>query len=45
MLTWTAGEVREALFDLISGWAVGVRSTGPHYWRRRSSAAGDLRRA
>ncbi|SDN99182.1 pyruvate, water dikinase [Klenkia soli] len=32
MLYLDRGEVREALFDLISGWAVGVRSTGPHYW-------------
>lgn len=26
------GEVREALFDLATAWAVGAEPTGPHYW-------------
>lgn len=32
MLYLTRGEVREALFDLSTGWAVGVEATGPSYW-------------
>ena len=32
MLYLTRGEVREALFDLVTGWAVGADATGPHYW-------------
>jgi pyruvate,water dikinase len=32
MLYLTRGEVREAIFDLVTGWAVGAAPTGPHYW-------------
>jgi pyruvate,water dikinase len=32
MLYLNRNEVRDAIFDLITGWAVGVDSTGPHYW-------------
>ena len=32
MLYLTRGEVRDAIFDLITGWAVGAPATGPHYW-------------
>jgi pyruvate,water dikinase len=32
MLYLTRNEVRDALFDLITGWAVGAEPTGPHYW-------------
>ncbi|MGX4693321.1 PEP-utilizing enzyme [Streptomyces sp. JNUCC 63] len=32
MLYLTRGEVRDALFDLSTGWAVGAEPTGPHYW-------------
>ncbi len=32
MLYLTRGEVREAIFDLVTGWAVGADATGPHYW-------------
>ncbi len=32
MLYLTRGEVRDALFDYITGWAVGAEPTGPHYW-------------
>jgi pyruvate,water dikinase len=32
MLYLTRGEVRDAIFDLITGWAVGAPPTGPHYW-------------
>lgn len=32
MLYLTRGEVRDAIFDLATGWAVGAEPTGPHYW-------------
>lgn len=32
MLYLTRGEVRDALFDLVTGWAVGGETSGPHYW-------------
>ena len=32
MLFLTRGEVREAIFDLVTGWAVGSEATGPYYW-------------
>ena len=32
MLYLTRGEVRDAIFDLVTGWAVGAEATGPHYW-------------
>ncbi len=32
MLYLTRGEVRDALFDLVTGWAVGADASGPHYW-------------
>jgi pyruvate,water dikinase len=32
MLYLNRGEVREAIFDLVTGWAVGSEATGPHYW-------------
>jgi pyruvate, water dikinase len=32
MLYLTRNEVRDALFDLVTGWAVGADATGPHYW-------------
>jgi pyruvate, water dikinase len=32
LLFLTRGEVREAIFDLVTGWAVGSAPTGPHYW-------------
>ncbi|GAB91771.1 PEP-utilizing enzyme, partial [Gordonia rhizosphera] len=32
MLYLTRGEVRDAIFDLVTGWAVGAEPTGPHYW-------------
>ena len=32
MLYLTRGEVRDAIFDLVTGWAVGADATGPHYW-------------
>ncbi|WP_067137056.1 PEP-utilizing enzyme [Microtetraspora malaysiensis] len=32
LLYLTRGEVREALFDLVTGWAVGAEPTGPSYW-------------
>ncbi|WP_020389623.1 PEP-utilizing enzyme [Kribbella catacumbae] len=32
MLYLTRGEVRDAIFDLVTGWAVGSEATGPHYW-------------
>ncbi|WP_440712711.1 PEP-utilizing enzyme [Gordonia sp. FQ] len=32
ILYLTRGEVREALFDLVTGWGVGVTATGPYYW-------------
>ncbi|UOY02353.1 hypothetical protein [Blastococcus sp. PRF04-17] len=40
MLYLTRGEVRDAIFDYVTGWAVGAEATGPHYWRRRSSGGG-----
>lgn len=27
------GEVRDAIFDLVTGWAVGAPASGPTYWR------------
>ena len=32
MLYLNRGEVRDAIFDLVTGWAVGAEPTGPHYW-------------
>ncbi|MFB7918900.1 PEP-utilizing enzyme [Streptomyces sp. NPDC056061] len=32
MLYLNRNEVRDAIFDLVTGWAVGAESTGPHYW-------------
>ncbi len=32
LLYLTRGEVRDALFDLVTGWAVGAEPTGPSYW-------------
>jgi pyruvate,water dikinase len=32
MLYLNRGEVRDAIFDLVTGWAVGAEATGPHYW-------------
>ncbi|MGW5973394.1 PEP-utilizing enzyme [Streptomyces sp. NPDC055186] len=32
MLYLNRNEVRDALFDLVTGWAVGAESAGPHYW-------------
>ena len=32
MLYLTRGEVRDALFDYVTAWAVGGEPTGPHYW-------------
>ncbi|MFE7216379.1 PEP-utilizing enzyme [Streptomyces sp. NPDC001698] len=32
MLYLNRNEVRDAIFDLVTGWAVGTESTGPHYW-------------
>ncbi|NMM85690.1 hypothetical protein B2J88_15155 [Rhodococcus sp. SRB_17] len=32
MLYLTRGEVREALFDLATGWGVGSKAIGPSYW-------------
>ena len=32
LLYLTRGEVRDAIFDLVTGWAVGAEPTGPHYW-------------
>ncbi|MEU3653343.1 PEP-utilizing enzyme [Streptomyces sp. NPDC032161] len=32
MLYLNRNEVRDAIFDLVTGWAVGADSTGPHYW-------------
>ncbi|MFF4775680.1 PEP-utilizing enzyme [Microtetraspora fusca] len=32
LLYLTRGEVRDALFDLVTGWAVGAEATGPSYW-------------
>jgi pyruvate,water dikinase len=32
MLYLNRGEVRDAIFDLVTGWAVGADATGPHYW-------------
>ncbi|MGJ3562221.1 hypothetical protein ACR6C2_44715 [Streptomyces sp. INA 01156] len=33
MLYLNRNEVRDALFDLVTGWAVGAEPTGPHYWQ------------
>ncbi|WP_026453048.1 PEP-utilizing enzyme [Saccharomonospora iraqiensis] len=32
LLYLTRGEVRDAIFDLVTAWAVGGEPTGPHYW-------------
>jgi pyruvate, water dikinase len=32
MLYLNRNEVRDAIFDLVTGWAVGAESTGPYYW-------------
>lgn len=32
ILYLTRNEVRDALFDYVSGWAVGCKSVGPSYW-------------
>jgi pyruvate,water dikinase len=32
MLYLNRNEVRDAIFDLVTGWAVGAEATGPHYW-------------
>ena len=32
ILYLTRGEVRDAIFDYVTGWAVGAQATGPHYW-------------
>ena len=32
LLYLTRGEVRDAIFDYVTGWAVGAEPTGPHYW-------------
>ncbi|WP_370288253.1 PEP-utilizing enzyme [Nocardioides sp.] len=32
MLYLNRNEVRDALFDYVTGWAVGSQATGPHYW-------------
>ena len=32
ILYLTRGEVRDALFDYVTGWAVGCDSVGPNYW-------------
>lgn len=32
LLYLNRGEVRDALFDLSTGWAVGARAAGPQYW-------------
>jgi len=32
MLYLNRNEVRDAIFDYATGWAVGASSTGPHYW-------------
>jgi pyruvate,water dikinase len=32
LLYLTRGEVRDAIFDLVTGWAVGTAATGPTYW-------------
>jgi pyruvate, water dikinase len=32
MLYLNRGEVRDAIFDLATGWAVGAPATGPFYW-------------
>ncbi|SBT38751.1 PEP-utilizing enzyme [Micromonospora auratinigra] len=32
LLYLTRNEVREALFDLVTGWAVGSAASGPSYW-------------
>ena len=32
MLYLNRSEVRDALFDYVTAWAVGAEATGPHYW-------------
>lgn len=32
MLYLNRNEVRDAIFDYVTGWAVGAEATGPHYW-------------
>lgn len=32
MLYLNRNEVRDAIFDYVTGWAVGADATGPHYW-------------
>lgn len=32
MLYLNRNEVRDAIFDLVTGWAVGAEATGPYYW-------------
>ncbi|WP_040795178.1 PEP-utilizing enzyme [Nocardia higoensis] len=32
MLYLNRNEVRDAIFDLVTGWAVGAEAVGPHYW-------------
>ena len=32
ILYLTRNEVRDAIFDHVNGWAIGVDATGPHYW-------------
>jgi len=32
ILYLTRNEVRDAIFDYVSGWAIGVDASGPHYW-------------
>jgi len=32
MLLLSRGEVRDAIFDMVTGWAVGSEPTGPRYW-------------
>jgi pyruvate,water dikinase len=32
MLYLNRNEVRDAIFDLVTGWAVGAEATGPFYW-------------
>jgi pyruvate, water dikinase len=32
LLYLSRNEVRDAIFDLVSAWAIGSEATGPHYW-------------
>jgi len=32
MLYLNRNEVRDAIFDLVTGWAVGAQASGPYYW-------------